>query len=65
MLSNIIDIDYESMRVSLKHKRGTILLFDFKAAFPSVSHSFLFHSLENLGLPKEAINFIKSLYWWL
>ena len=41
MLNNILDIDYNAMTVSLKHAKGALLLFDFKAAFPSVSHDFL------------------------
>ena len=40
MLNNILDIDYHAMTVSLKHDKGALLLFDFKAAFPSVSHDF-------------------------
>lgn len=62
MINNIIDIDYEAMTVSLKHPKGTLLLFDFRAAFPSVSHRFLINSLQALGLPEHAITLIKSLY---
>ena len=40
MLSNVLDIDYTSMTVNLKCERGALLLFDFKAAFPSVAHKF-------------------------
>jgi len=62
MLNNVIDIDYDSMRVSLKCSRGVLVLFDFKAAFPSVAHGFLKASLAALGLPQHALNFIGSLY---
>jgi len=62
MLHNVIDVDTASMTVSLKHEHGALVLFDFKAAFPSVSHPFLIQCLELLGLPKEAMNFIQSLY---
>ena len=41
MLHNLIDIDFVSMKVSLKCEHGALLLFDFKAAFPSVAHVFL------------------------
>ena len=51
MIGNILEIDYDSMSVSLKHDKGVLLLFDFKAAFPSVSHDFLMTSLKLLGLP--------------
>jgi hypothetical protein len=62
MLSNVIDVDYESMKVSLKHRHGALLLFDIQAAFPSVSHEFIMAVLEWVGMPKGAINFIRSLY---
>ena len=62
MLNNVIDIDYEAMTVSIKHDKGALLFFDFKAAFPSIAHNYLFDSLRAIGLPRHAINFIKSLY---
>ena len=62
MLQNVIDVDWNAMTVSLKSKHGALVLFDFRAAFPSVSHPFLKKCLELLGLPKEALNFISSLY---
>ena len=36
MLSNVLKIDHEAMRVSLQCGAGIIILFDFRAAFPSV-----------------------------
>ena len=62
MINNILDIDYNAMSVSLLHDKGALLLFDFKAAFPSVSHDFLIHSLRSIGLPDHALNFIRALY---
>ncbi len=62
MLNNVIDIDYEAMTVSIKHDKGALLFFDFKAAFPSIAHNYLFDSLSAIGMPRHAINFIKSLY---
>ena len=62
MLHNVIDIDWAAMTVSLKCEHGALLLFDFRAAFPSISHPFLMQCLEWLGLPKEAMNFIHSMY---
>ena len=38
MLKNIVDVDWEAMKVSLTMPTGAIILFDFAAAFPSVSH---------------------------
>ena len=62
MLHNLISIDYEAMTVSLKHAKGMLVLFDFSAAFPSVSHDFLKTSLGLLGLPAHALNLINALY---
>jgi len=62
MLHNIIDIDWISMKVSLKCKSGALMLFDFKAAFPSVSHGFLKSALNYIGLPCEALNLINAMY---
>ena len=62
MLHNIIDVDWISMKVSLNCKSGALLLFDFKAAFPSVSHDFLQKALRYIGLPREATNLICSMY---
>ena len=62
MLHNIIDIDYDAMRISLKHSNGVLILFDFKAAFPSVSHEILIACLKGLGFPEEAMHFIPAMY---
>ena len=62
MLNNVIDIDYQSMTVSLKCEKGAVVFFDFKAAFPSVAHNFLKESLALIGLPPHALHFVNSLY---
>ena len=62
MLSNIIDIDFQAMTVSLKCEKGAMFFFDFKAAFPSVAHSFLKRSLHMIGVPACALSFIDSIY---
>ena len=61
MLQNVIDIDWQAMIVSLRSSSGALVLFDFKAAFPSVSHPFLIQCLELLGLPGEAMQFFAWL----
>ena len=62
MSSNIIDIETEAMRVSLRTEYGAIILFDLEAAFPSVSHTYMFRILEYLQLPSHVLNFVKALY---
>ncbi len=39
-----------------------ILFLDFKKAFDSVSHQFLFHLLKCLGLPQEFIYWVQIMY---
>ena len=62
ILANVLDVDFESMRISLKVKQGAIVLFDFAAAFPSISNTYMFTMLGNLGIPTKVINLIKALY---
>ena len=50
MLSNVFTIDHEAMKISLLHDNGAILLFDFKAAFPSIEREFMMKTLEWIGL---------------
>ena len=50
------------MRISLRGRRGAIILFDFKAAFPSLSTEFLQAMLELIGVPQAARNLVTALY---
>ncbi len=47
MLRNVLDIDFAAQKISVKSKKGAIILFDFWAAFPSLSHEFLWDFLLN------------------
>ena len=51
LLSNVLDVDEGMMTTALAHPAGAALFFDFKAAFPSVLHSFLLGVLRHIGLP--------------
>jgi hypothetical protein len=62
MMNNLIDIDEAAQKVSINSTRGAILLFDFKAAFPSMDHQFIWDVLDEAGLPLECINAIRILY---
>ena len=46
----VVDVDMESMKVSLRCEHGALILFDFTAAFPSVSHEFRWKVLEHIGV---------------
>ena len=62
MLRNIFDIDLESMIASLTHRRAALILFDFAAAFPSVSQDLLLEVLRSLGMPQGMLVAISAFY---
>ena len=62
MLSNVVDLEMEAMRLSLTAPAAAVVLFDFRAAFPSMSQQFLLRILGALGLPDFVLHFISSLY---
>ena len=62
MIANIVDIDFEAMRISLNCAEGALVLFDFRAAFPSVSHAYLRASLTHIGLPATVLSLVDALY---
>lgn len=62
MLQNILDVDFAAQQISIKSKRGAIVLFDFRAAFPSMSHEFMWDTLSAIGLPSRYIEALKLFY---
>ena len=62
MLSNVVAVDHEAMRVSLQCEHGAIILFDFRAAFPSIEREFMIRSLQWLGMPNRQIRFVEMMY---
>ena len=52
MIKNVVEIEQMAMEVALNTERGLILLLDFKAAFPSVSHAYMKKCMEGYGLPQ-------------
>ena len=62
MMSNLIDIDEATQRISIKTSKGAIILLDFMAAFPSMDHVFIWDTLKATGLPLEFIRAIRLLY---
>ncbi len=62
MLANVVDIDENAMTISLKSERGSIILFDFRAAFPSISLDFMWRTLRHIGMPEDLINALQSFY---
>eukprot|EP00973_Karenia_brevis_P016029 2191014-Karenia_brevis.AAC.1 len=62
MLQNLVDVDAAAQTICLKSKRGAIILFDFKAAFPSMGHSFIWETLDAAGIPEDFVQALRLLY---
>ena len=63
MLSNVVDLETKAMHCSLSSRRPALILFDFAAAFPSLSQEYLLQMLELFGLPRSVVRFARSLYY--
>ena len=50
------------MATALSHPAGALILFDFAAAFPSISQRFMVDLLQKLGIPTCALNLFKAFY---
>ncbi len=62
MLSNVLTVDHEAMTISLEQDTGAIVLFDFRAAFPSLERSFMTRTLRWLGMPARQLNLIVAMH---
>ena len=40
MLRNVLDVDFEAQIISLRTRRGAIVLFDSKSTLPIISHDY-------------------------
>ena len=59
MMRNITVLEHAAMVAACEEEEeAIILLFDFTAAFPSLSRRFMFASLLQLGFPTIAMNVI-------
>eukprot|EP00400_MALV-I_sp_L67-5_P000289 gene289-782_t len=62
MMRNIYEMDYLSKLYTMQEHRPALIFFDFKAAFPSVDHQFMWHILQKIGLGDPWIRMIKLFY---
>ena len=62
MLKNVVEIGWASQKVSLLGPRGGIILFDVRAAFPSLDHRFMWETLQAIGLPEAFVKVLKLFY---
>ena len=62
MLENVVDVEESMIDASLRDLPHVAWFFDFKAAFPSIAHSYLKKVLAKLGCPHWLLNFVDCLY---
>ena len=61
-LKNVIEIDHSMAEFARTGNDSCVVFFDFKAAFPSLAHTFMHRALEEIGVPKRTRNYIEALY---
>eukprot|EP00975_Prorocentrum_lima_P054221 11374260-Prorocentrum_lima.AAC.1 len=62
MNANILQIDYYMKQYAFTTADPAVVLFDFAAAFPSVSQTFMWRVIGDLGLSPAWVNFLKLFY---
>ena len=62
ILHNVLATDDAMKRAALQSRDGGACFFDFAAAFPSISHDFLWRALAAAGVPARIVSRIQSLY---
>jgi hypothetical protein len=62
MIRNVLEIDMAAQKISVRSRSGAILLFDFAAAFPSISHDMMWEVLGMAGIDENFIAVIKMFY---
>ena len=62
MLFNVVEIDHLAHIYSLHHNDPTLVLYDFTAAFPSISRSFTLEALRAFGAPDLVLHTMGNFY---
>ena len=62
LIRNVLDIDFGEHKISVRSQSGAIILFDFKAVFPLLSHDMLWEVLEATGIDADFIRVVKMFY---
>ena len=65
LICNVLDLDtYSHIHAMMSNLASLPILvfFDFAAAFPSISHTWLFMTLEAMKFPAGFINLVKTMY---
>jgi hypothetical protein len=62
LLSNVMNLETDAQLTAATAEAGAVLLLDYQAAFPSLSHTFLMRGLEAWGMPSSARRQVAQLY---
>ena len=62
LLTNVLDVESEMMRAALQEEDAYAVFFDFRAAFPSIDHSFMLEVLDSLAVPPWVGRMVRALY---
>ena len=62
ILASVVDVDDAWRLAGLSGSESLLALLDIKAAFPSLSHGFLFRFLQDFGIPDLLITAISKFY---
>ena len=62
MLSSVVHIEWDAMRITLKERTGCTSLSNFKAAFPSIEHDYMHAILCILQIPTKCENITRILH---
>ncbi|CAK0896103.1 unnamed protein product [Prorocentrum cordatum] len=62
MLRNVLDVDFAAQKISISSRRGAIVLFGFKVAFPSLSHDYMWEVVVAIGLRACYVDALRLFY---
>ena len=63
MASNVLKIDLHMKLAAARNQPAAYaVFFDFKAAFPSISHNYMWAAFSHMGISHEWIHALRSLY---
>lgn len=62
MLANVLDVEENSLLLAAEGDGHATIYFDFRAAFPSMSHDFLEDAMRYRGIPDKWARLLRHLY---
>ena len=62
MIRNVLDIDLAAHKISIRSRCVAIILFDFTAALPSLSHDMMWDAVQVAGIDGDFIDVLRMFY---